>query len=113
PPRRSSDLRFGGLHPRLRVTDAVFRTVEDALRGSRRGVEDIITSLGTPLYDAPLLALREAGSLHLLGGGFVDAVWPENDLIVEGMRAASGLGGAPLIETCQGLVCVGTATHNG
>ena len=65
---------FGGLHPRLRVTDAVFRTVEDALRGSRRGVEDIITSLGTPLYDAPLLALREAGSLHLLGGGFVNAV---------------------------------------
>ena len=101
---------FGGLHPRLRVTDAVFRTVEDALRGSRRGVEDIITSLGTPLYDAPLLALREAGSLHLLGGGFVNAVWPENDLIVEAMRAASRLGGAPLIATGQGLAPFGPET---
>jgi len=104
---------FGGLHPRLRVTDAVFRTVEDALRGSRRGVEDIITSLGTPLYDAPLLALREAGSLHLLGGGFVNAVWPENDLIVEAMRAASRLGGAPLIATGQGLAPFGPETLQG
>ena len=104
---------FGGLHPRLRVTDAVFRTVEDSLRGSRRGVEDIITSLGTPLYDAPLLALREAGSLHLLGGGFVNAVWPENDLIVEAMRAASRLGGAPLIATGQGLAPFGPETLQG
>ena len=104
---------FGGLHPWLRVTDAVFRTVEDALRGSRRGVEDIITSLGTPLYDAPLLALREAGSLHLLGGGFVNAVWPENDLIVEAMRAASRLGGAPLIATGQGLAPFGAETLQG
>src|SRR5690625_3717853 len=104
---------FGGLHPRLRVTDAVFRTVEDSLRGSRRTVEDIITSLGTPLYDAPLLALREAGSLHLLGGGFVNAVWPENDLLVEAMRVAARLSGAPLIATGQGLAAFGPETLQG
>jgi len=104
---------FGGIHPRLRVTDAVFRTVEDSLRGSRRTVEDIITSLGTPLYDAPLLALREAGSLHLLGGGFVNAVWPENDLLVEAMRVAARLSGAPLIATGQGLAPFGPETLQG
>lgn len=104
---------FGGLHPRLRVTDAIFRTVEDSVRGSRRSVEDIVTGLGTPLYDAPLLALREAGSLHLLGGGFVNAVWPENDLLVRAMRAAAGLSGAPLVATGQGLAPFGPETLQG
>ncbi|MDN5900312.1 MAG: polysaccharide pyruvyl transferase family protein [Brachybacterium sp.] len=104
---------FGGIHPNLRVTDAVFRTVEDSLRGSRRSVEDIVTGLGTPLYDAPLLALREAQSLHLLGGGFVNAVWPENDLLVEALRAASRVSGAPLIATGQGLAPFGSETLQG
>lgn len=104
---------FAGIHPRLRVTDAVFRTVEDALRGSRRSVEDIVTELGTPLYDAPLLALREAQSLHLLGGGFVNAVWPENDLIVRTVRAASRVNGAPLIATGQGFAPFGQETLGG
>ena len=104
---------FGGIHPRLRVTDAVFRTVEDSLHGSRRSVEDIVTTLGTPLYDAPLLALREAGSLHLLGGGFVNAVWPQNDLLVTALRAAARISGAPLIATGQGLAPVGAETFAG
>lgn len=104
---------FGGIHPRLRVTDAVFRTVEDALRGSRRDVEDIVTGLGTPLYDAPLLALREARSLHLLGGGFVNSMWPQNDLLVGVMRAASRLSGAPLVATGQGLAPFGPETLHG
>lgn len=98
---------FGGLHPRLRVTDAVFRAVEDSLRGSRRPVEDIVAHLGTPLYDAPLLALREARSLHLLGGGFVNAVWPENAHLVRAMRAAAEVSGAPLLATGQGLAPFG------
>ncbi|GAA4523247.1 hypothetical protein GCM10023160_13060 [Brachybacterium paraconglomeratum] len=98
---------FGSIHPRLRVTDAVFRTVEDSRHGSRRSVEDIVTELGTPLYDASLLALREAQSLHLLGGGFLNAVWPENDLIVRTMRAASRLSGAPLLATGQGFAPFG------
>ena len=98
---------FGGIHPRLRVTDAVFRTVEDSLRGSRRSVEDIVTGLGTPLYDAPLLALREAQSLHLLGGGFINAVWPENDLIIRTLRATAQISGAPLLATGQGLAPFG------
>lgn len=104
---------FGGIHPHLRVTDAVFRTVEDSLHGSRRDVEDIVTNMGTPLFDAPLLALREARSLHLLGGGFVNAVWPQNDLLVDAMRSASRLSGAPLIATGQGLAPFGPETLKG
>lgn len=104
---------FGGIHPGLRVTDAVFRAVEDSLHGSRRSVEDIVATLGTPLYDAPLLALREAQSLHLLGGGFVNAMWPQNDLIVRALRAASRISGAPLIATGQGLAPFGEETLQG
>ena len=104
---------FGDLHPRLRVTDAVFRAVDDSLRGSRRSVEDIVTNLGTPLYDAPLLALREAHSLHLLGGGFVNSVWPENDLIIRAMRAASAVSGARLVATGQGLAPFGAELLQG
>lgn len=104
---------FGDLHPRLRVTDAVFRAVDDSLRGSRRSIEDIVTNLGTPLYDAPLLALREAHSLHLLGGGFVNSVWPENDLVVRAMRAAATVSGAHLVATGQGLAPFGTELLHG
>lgn len=104
---------FGNLHPKLRVTDSVFRAVEDSLTGSRRSVEEIVTDLGTPLYDAPLLALREARSLHLLGGGFINSVWPENDLIVRAMRAASAVSGAQLIATGQGLAPFGAERLHG
>lgn len=104
---------FGGIHPGLRVTDAVFRTVEDSLHGSGRSVEDIVTGLGTPLFDAPLLALREASSLHLLGGGFVNAVWPQNDLLVAAMRAAARISGAPLLATGQGLAPFGPELLDG
>lgn len=72
---------FAGDHPRLRVTDAIFRAMADSLDGSGREIEDIVANLGTPLYDSGLLRLREAQTLHLLGGGFVNAVWPENALV--------------------------------
>ena len=95
---------FAGRHPRLHTTDAVFRAVEDSLHGSGRSVEDIVTNLGTPLYDLQLLALREAGTIHLLGGGLINAVWPENRLIVRAMRAAAEISGARLVATGQGLM---------
>lgn len=100
----SATALFSHLHPRLRTTDAVFRTVEDSRRGSRRDVEDIVQNLGTPLYDLQVHALREAGTIHLLGGGFLNSVWPENALIVRTVRAAARYSGARLIATGQGLM---------
>lgn len=95
---------FAGMHPHLHTTDAVFRAVEDSRHGSGRSVTQIVRELGTPLYDLPLQVLREATTVHLLGGGFVNAVWPENQLLVEAMRAAKDVGGARLIATGQGLL---------
>lgn len=100
----SATALFARLHPRLRTTDAVFRTIEDSLHGSRRDVEDIVQNLGTPLYDLQVHALREAGTIHLLGGGFLNSVWPENALIVRTIRAAARHSGARLIATGQGLM---------
>ncbi|PZP17555.1 MAG: polysaccharide pyruvyl transferase family protein [Brachybacterium faecium] len=98
---------FADDHPRLRVTDAIYRAMADSLHGSGREVEDIVANLGTPLYDAGLLRLREAGALHLLGGGFVNAVWTENALVVRAMREAARISGARLIATGQGLMPAG------
>lgn len=95
---------FADLHPRLRTTDGIFRAVEDARHGSRRDIGSIIRDLGTPLYDLQIHALRDAGTIHLLGGGFVNAQWPENQLIVRAMQAAAEVSGARLIATGQGLM---------
>lgn len=95
---------FSGLHPNLRTTDAIFRAIDDSLHGSGRHIEDLVQNLGTPLYDLQMHKLREAGTIHLIGGGFLNSIWPENLLVVRAMRAAADVSGARLIATGQGLL---------
>ncbi len=95
---------FAGIHPRLRTTDAVFRAIDQAREEGDRSPEEIARDFGSPLYDLQLVALHRARSIHLLGGGFVNAVWPENLAIPRIMRAVAERTGAKLIATGQGLL---------
>ncbi len=97
-------LLFEGDHPRLRATDTVFRLIEHQAEHSERSIAEYVTDLGTPLFDLQLMRLREAGTIHLLGGGFLNAQWPINAGITEAMRAVKQLSGARLIATGQGLL---------
>ena len=93
-----------GLHPRLHVVNTLFRAMHEMDHGSQRSMRSLVEDLGSPKYDAGLLALREAATVHLLGGGVLHRDWPENLRIVEAMRAVRELTGARLFATGQGLM---------
>jgi hypothetical protein len=60
--------------------------------------------LGSPAYDLGLLKLREAQSLHLIGGGFINENWSHHAGLVLAMRAVHSVTGVRLIATGQGLM---------
>lgn len=93
-----------GLHPRLHVVNTLFRAMHEMDHGSVRSMQSLIADLGSPKYDAGLLALREAATVHLVGGGVLHRDWIENFRIVEAMRAVRELTGARLFATGQGLM---------
>lgn len=102
-------LLFDGIHPRLRITNTLWRAVGEAAAdlppeavGPR--VAKLVADLGSPAYDLGLVKLREVQSLHLLGGGYVNGVWPHHAGLIAGMRAVKALTGARLYATGQGLM---------
>jgi hypothetical protein len=99
---------FEGLHPRLRVTNTLWRLVHETADLPLDAAADLIrarvTGLGSPSYDLGLLKLREAESLHLIGGGFINENWSHHAGLVVAMRAVHGMTGARLIATGQGLM---------
>lgn len=99
---------FEGLHPRLRVTNTLWRLVLDnaelAADAAAKTIRERVSGFGTPAYDLGILKLREAESLHLIGGGYVNSTWPHHAGLVAGMRAVSGITGARLYATGQGLM---------
>lgn len=95
---------FKGVHPKLHVTNTVFRAIHEHLHFGNCTPAQLVRDLGSPKFDVGLLELREAGVIHLLGGGFVNSVWQENKLIVDAMRATREISGARLIATGQGLM---------
>lgn len=99
---------FQGLHPNLNVTNTMWRAVLESAHlpageiGGR--VRGLVANLGSPAYDLGLLQLREAQSLHLIGGGYLNGVWPHHSALADGMRAVKELTGARLYATGQGLM---------
>lgn len=99
---------FQGMHPRLNVTNTLWRAVIESshLPAEEIGprVQDLVTNLGSPAYDLGLLKLREASSLHLFGGGYLNDVWPHHFALTDAMRAVKRLTGAKLFATGHGLM---------
>ena len=67
---------FEGMHPRLRVTNTLWRLAHDnaehpAEVAAKQTFRERIAGFGTPAYDLGILKRREAGSLRLIGGGYV------------------------------------------
>lgn len=104
----SSSTLFAGMHPRLNVTDTLWRAVSESshLPADQIGprVRELVTNLGSPAYDLGLLKLRDARSLHLLGGGYLNGVWPHHFALTEAMLAVKEMTGAKLYATGHGLM---------
>ncbi len=99
---------FAGMHPGFQATNTLWRLCSDApdqlAPAVWEHVSNIMTHGGTPLDDVGLITLVQADSIHLLGGGYVNAVWPDHVGLVAGMAAARNLNGSRLVGSGLGLM---------
>ncbi|MFP5312196.1 MAG: polysaccharide pyruvyl transferase family protein [Actinomycetes bacterium] len=101
-PGLASEL-FSGIHPRLRVTNTLWRACwetgsEDPEVVMKR-VAELVQHLGSPAYDMGLERLRNVDTIHMLGGGYLNSLWPTNAGLVAGAVAVRNLTGAKLFAT--------------
>lgn len=119
-----------GLHPRLTVTDTLFRLAEAARHGIPEGdrhwaeaarraeeaaVDHHVLGAVAPHLEAGLGLLRSASTIHALGGGWINDIWPDKSVVLaaasavaEQSRAArGGRGVVRLLATGMGLAPAG------
>lgn len=106
-PGRAAHL-FRDTHPKLRTTNTLWQTShagapDDIVEAAQR-MEGLVTGLGSPKTDFGLRDLRRMGSLHLLGGGYMNTLWPKNLGILAAMAAVKEHFGVPVFATGQGLL---------
>ena len=98
---------FRDLHPRLRTTDVLWRTVWETTdldtEAATAHVDRVMTDLGTPRFDLALLEARRATVVHVLGGGYVNAKWPTHVRLLQAALRLRDLSGARLFATGHGL----------
>jgi hypothetical protein len=105
-PGQASHL-FSTLHPRLRITDTLWRLAAETAPMARAEADDHVTHrvqhLGTPRYDLGLLALRRISTLHLIGGGHINGMWPTHLALVRAAAALREVTDVRLVATGLGL----------
>lgn len=98
---------YAGLHPRLRTTDVIFRVVWESRElepdEAFAHIDHRLRHLGTPRYDIGLLGARRASMIHILGGGYINALWPHHEGLLRAARTLKELSGATLAATGLGL----------
>lgn len=99
---------FAGLHPKLCITDNLWRlmTETEPLEPDEADahIDAIMTHLGTPRYDLGLLDARRAGTIHLVGGGHMNALWPRHLRLIREAVRLHEVSGARLVATGLGLM---------
>lgn len=102
---------FGGIHPGLRHTDTLWRLLAEhrhlPLDELDALVDGRVAHLGTPRFDLGLMAARQAGTVHLLGGGHMNSLWAGQDRLLRAARGLKEASGAGLHATGLGLMPIG------
>jgi len=108
PQAGGSEALLGHLHPRLRCVDTVFRVADEAGSHDPWQVSSFVRGAvrdhgAAPRWAAGLRLLEGADVVHVLGGGWVNALWPLN---TAALAAASVLAdaGRPAALTGAGLL---------
>ncbi len=104
----TAQLLVGGLHPRLRIVDTLWRLCREAPEHEpwrlAAWVQRAVVDPGqAPRLVAGLEQLVRADVVHLLGGGYLAGLWPAHIGLVAGAAAAARAGGATAVATGQGL----------
>ncbi|SER74316.1 hypothetical protein SAMN05443377_10861 [Propionibacterium cyclohexanicum] len=99
---------FSDSHPGLRCTDTLWRLADQVSRHApvaqwRNELESYLVNLGTPLIDAGIQRLDQMSRVHMLGGGYLNSIWPQNCLLTVAAAALSGNLRIPAVATGLGL----------
>jgi hypothetical protein len=97
-----------GLHPRARFTDTIWRLCEAAPEGgpweTAAWVRNAVADPGlVPRWCAGVGLLRRADVVHVIGGGYVNGIWPRHAGVLAGAVAAVEHSGGRAVATGQGL----------
>lgn len=99
---------LGDLHPRVRFTDTLWRLCWAAPSDDpwqvAAWVRRAVTDPGlAPRWDRGIALLRRAEVIHLLGGGYMNRIWPRHIGLLAGAAAAARASGARCAATGVGL----------
>ncbi len=99
---------FEGCHPRLRVTNNLWRlmaiTLDLPADEANARVDEVVLHLGSPQFDIGLLAAREARTVHVIGGGYINSRWPGQVRLLRAALRLKEVSGARLLATGLGLM---------
>ncbi|MFI6306666.1 polysaccharide pyruvyl transferase family protein [Amycolatopsis thailandensis] len=103
-----AQLLLNDLHPRLRCTDTLWRLCGEAPSDDpwevARWVQSAVDDPGlAPRWDAGIGLLGRTDVVHLIGGGYLNALWPRHIGLIAGAAAAARRSGARTAMTGQGL----------
>jgi polysaccharide pyruvyl transferase WcaK-like protein len=108
---------FHGMHPRLHTTNTLWRACWEASSDDPRvvmeKVADLVTNFGSPAYDLGIDRIRTMESIHVLGGGYLNDLWPTNAGVIAGAAAVRSLTGAKLFATGLSVIPLLTGTAKG
>lgn len=103
-------LLLRGAHPRVVFVDTLWRLLAVAGEEPRdvppwEWVARTASSLGVaPRLDEGIALLHRADSIHVLGGGYINGVWPHHVSLVTAIAAAAERFGSRAVATGQGLM---------
>lgn len=99
---------FYGMHPHLHVTNTLWRACWEAPSTDPHTVmarvAHLVLNPGPSAYDLGFARLRNVASIHMLGGGYLNNLWPVNAGLVAGAAAIRSLTGAKLYATGLSMV---------
>ncbi|MGB0435844.1 MAG: polysaccharide pyruvyl transferase family protein [Mycobacterium sp.] len=103
-----SQLLFGDAHPRVRFVDTLWRLCWEAPSDDpwevASWVQNAIANPGmAPRWHQGIMALHRPQVVHVLGGGYVNAVWPRHVGLLAGAAAAARHSGARAAMSGHGL----------
>ncbi|ULE32903.1 polysaccharide pyruvyl transferase family protein [Mycobacterium sp. IDR2000157661] len=101
-----------GSHPRLTFVDTIWRIclATSHLASAEAAVvaADVVNDPGRmPRIVSGIELLTAADTVHLVGGGYINAVWPHHMALLAAAAAAAERSGGRVLATGQGLVPVG------
>ncbi|WP_168916290.1 polysaccharide pyruvyl transferase family protein [Microcella flavibacter] len=102
------------VNPRARFVNTLWhlsrRSPSSGYTTIREFTRTMIDRLGTPELDSGLIVLRDAGSVHIVGGGYLNEMWPENLAFIAAAAHLAESRGIPAFLTGAGLMPCEPAT---